>query len=757
MSSELLGSKIVVTEEQPRIRQIQGVPTGVFGMVGITEMGPVGERIRSTSFDEWLETFGSAIADGDAYHAVLGFFQNGGQVLDFVRTVHYTNPDTPSTKTSLKADHTIQTTGGGVTQGTVLGTVAEPFDLVTGDTLDIETDAGGPTTATITATAASLECASAETYALADGQTLIVGIDGGTPVTVIFNTAEFVDIANATAEEVAAVINAELPGMSATVTSGGTKVTITSDTEGTDSEVHVTGGTANTALGFSTSAASGGGNVADIDAVTVAEIKTIVELAVSGVTVTDESGYVRITRDVAGAAAWVRVNATSTADDELGLDNAQHYGSSGAAVDTLKIEAKWDGTYAHDFTIVIARATSREAEKFNLKVLDNGIVVEVWPNLTMDSASADYVETRMNNADTGSKYVQAVDLAASGTATERRPSGGDVAPNYTETTHGPLTGGDDGLTSLADTDFIGSSAGPTGFYVLNSSLDLAIIACPDRPTSAVENFLVSYAEDVRDGQCFVVLDSPAGEDRDGIVTYVETTASLLNLTEFAAMYWPQVKVLNPNTTVFGNDESIVVPPSGHIAGVYVRTDASKPGGVHKPPAGVIRGILKGVVGFEDESVMEPETRDIVFPKMINPLTTEPGLPLYIDGSRCLNPSGNFPHVAERRGVIYIEQSIKRGLHFARHDDNTPTLRRQVDRTINAFLLLQYNQEAFRGTSPATSFFVDVGDALNPPSEQFAKKLNARVGLATKKPAEFIVLRFSQDTRDYEEELAAAGL
>ena len=38
---------------------------------------------------------------------------------------------------------------------------------------------------------------------------------------------------------------------------------------------------------------------------------------------------------------------------------------------------------------------------------------------------------------------------------------------------------------------------------------------------------------------------------------------------------------------------------------------------------------------------------------------------------------------------------------------------------------------------------------------FAGKLIARVGLATNKPAEFIILRISQDTRALEAELAAA--
>jgi hypothetical protein len=68
----------------------------------------------------------------------------------------------------------------------------------------------------------------------------------------------------------------------------------------------------------------------------------------------------------------------------------------------------------------------------------------------------------------------------------------------------------------------------------------------------------------------------------------------------------------------------------------------------------------GVLGFETDEVLEERKRDLVYPKRINPLTTGPGLPRYIDGSRTLKGDGNFPYVAERRGVIFIERSLKQG-------------------------------------------------------------------------------------------------
>src|SRR5690606_19098163 len=67
--------------------------------------------------------------------------------------------------------------------------------------------------------------------------------------------------------------------------------------------------------------------------------------------------------------------------------------------------------------------------------------------------------------------------------------------------------------------------------------------------------------------------------------YVTATAALLNLSEFAAIYWPRVKVLNPAKSVFGAADQIVVAPSGIIAGVYARTDGATPGAWLRPAGG----------------------------------------------------------------------------------------------------------------------------------------------------------------------------
>ena len=255
MSSELLASKVVIQEEAPQIRSVPALPTAVLGVVGTTERGPIGAATFCTSFAEFYRKFGGDYANADVIHQVRGFFQNGGQFLWVTRTVHYSDPAVPSSKTSVQAEATIQTAASGPTNGTVLGTVAGPWDLdasLSAWDLKISIDGAGPTTAAFTATAAARESV-AEPYAMSDGQTLTVSVDGESPdQTVTFLASEFANIANASAQEVANVINAKLLHAGATLTGGGTKVTITSDRKGSGSGMNITGGTANGALGFTT-------------------------------------------------------------------------------------------------------------------------------------------------------------------------------------------------------------------------------------------------------------------------------------------------------------------------------------------------------------------------------------------------------------------------------------------------------------------------------------------------------------------------
>ena len=730
MSNQLLASKITTEEENPAIRQIPTVDTLVMAFVGVAEKGPINEATLVQSFTEFVKIFGSYLAASDLAACVEGFFENGGTGAYIVRVVHYTDITDAATFTSAAATKMLVTDALIATSGAVTSGNTQNYDLEPGQTLVVSVDGGGNQIKTFTATAANRSSANAP-FNMADGETLTLSIDGGGVQTITFLASAVVDIDAVTAIEAATIINAGLVGASASVV--GSAVKITSDRRGSGSGVNITGGAANTSLIYTTGNTAGTGNVSNINAVTAAEVVSM--LTLTGATPAVSSGAVNITSSTTGTGSSVQVVSSSTAT-AIGFDNAVHAGIASGTENTLKVDGKYDGTYANSYRIKISAATSGDASEFNLDILDStGLVLESWANLTMDATGARYAESLINDPDNGSSRILVTDQDGAGSVTNRRP---------VNVTTSAMTGGADGLTSLADSDYSGSAASATGLRALDIVDDLTLLAVPGVATSAVHNAMITYCESTRGGQVFGILDPPAGLTAAQMITYVASTSAILGLTEYAAIYWPQIQVLNPSTSVFGSSAAITLPPSGHVAGMFSRNDSAKDGGVWTTPAGTEEGKLFGVLGFETDAVLKEEVRDLVFPKRINPITTMKGFPRYVDGARTLKGDGNFPTVAQRRGVSFVERSVKLGLQFARHKNNTADLRAQLFRTVFAFLKGQADLGAFASKDPAKAFFVDFGDALNPATSP--NVVTGRIGLATVQPAEFIKLKFSQDTR-----------
>lgn len=756
-SNLLLASKVVIVEEPPSIRNIPGVATAIAAFAGITERGPVRVPQFITSFDEYVDTFGGYVTGSNLPHAILGAFQNGATAIWVSRVTHYTDINDGNTSTAVAGAQNLPDRGGAAVAA-ILDSNEGPFQLEPGQQLDVNIDGAGTDSLVFAATPAEITSGNSEPFALVNGDTFVYQTNEspesatlGPQRTIEFLTADFSSIGAATAQEIVNVINRDGIGIAAEVS--GTDVLIRSDARGAQASINVlasstsiSAGKLNIASGTVTS--SGPNNVNLIDAVTATEIAALLTaLPLSAgtattftSTTTDDS--LRLTGVTTGVGGTVVIEATTTA---LGIFSGAlpitQTGSAAGVTDTLTITALDPGEFIEGYEVVIEAATNGDSDRFNLRVTKGGVTQESWPNLSLDDTDDRYVEDFIN---ANSGLIVVTDLFSAAVSPNNLPALG---------TYSSWAGQDDGLTGLVDADFTGSEAGQTGFYAFDLVDNMSLLCCPDRPTAAVHNAMVQYVEVHRTGSAFAILDPPAGLDEQGIRTYLRSTASLANASEFAALYWPRIEILNPSTAVFGNATRLVVPPSGHVMGDYARTDASRPGGVYENPAGVQVGRLFGVLGFETDDTLDERKRDVVYPERINPITTIDGSPRHIDGSRTLKGDGNFPSVAERRGVIFIEQSIKRGLLFAKHRNNDRRLRMSVKRTIEAFLLTQFNNGAFRGETPAESFYVDVSDALNPIEEVFAGRLNVRIGLATQKPAEFIIVRVTQDTRELETRLA----
>lgn len=751
MSNALLSPKIAIIEEEPTIAPIQGQPISDTGMVGVTERGPYGSTLVQ-SFEEYERIFGSDTVNGDVCAAARGFYDQGGVNLWISRICHYTDITNASSKTSAAADIELLTAVLSVSAGAETGSNFAPFALHNGDHLNVAIDGAGAIACTFNGTAAS-STSGAGPYALANGNTLTLSIDGGPVQTITFTSAEFVSIGAATAAEVAAAINGQLTGASALVTSN--TVNISSDTLGTSSHVDVTGGTGNGVLGFTTGTQNGTGNVGTLAGVTATEAVTVINAALGAVRASNVGGAIKLQSGTTGGSSSVQVTNASTASAvaEFGFNNAVQTGAAGGAVDTLLVEGKTDGAFGNDVQAQVANATNGQAGYFNLIVYQLGAVAETWPNVTMDPTSTNYVVSVVNDVDDGSNLIAVTDLSADVGVIDARPANGMFS----------LSGGSDGVASLADTDFNGDPTGMTGIRAFDQTPSLAILTCPGRATPSVHNAMITYCEATRFGDCFAILDSPAGYSAQDMTTYVQSTALLYESSEFGAIYWPRVNVTNPNATLYGSASQVTVAPSGLIAGVYARNDASKPGGVYEAPAGMGKnpggvgwGQFNNVLGLETDEVKDENKRDLIYPLLINPIVGLDGLPIHIDGSRTLSDQGNFPTIGERRGVIFIERSLKQALVVAKHRKIKTSTLSALQRQTIAFLTTQMNNDAFASDDATTAFNVNFGPGLNTVATMQARQILGRVGLATAKPAEFIILRVGQDTRALEAQLNAAA-
>lgn len=757
MSNQLLASKIAIIEEPPTTASIAGTTTSDCAALLLTERGPIaGSPTLVQSFGQFKNIFGGFTANTNGAIAAQRFFKNGGVNFWVSRTTHFSDPTNAASTTADAGQVTLNTASLSALPAQVTASIAGPYALTSGQTLITQLNGSGSVTTTFTGVAGTVTSSNTAPFTLSDGETLNLQIDGGSTVFVTFNTASFANIAAATVTEVNAVINAAFSSAGvdalATVSTGAVK--ITSDTLGTGSQVIVvSGGTALTALGFTAATHNGTGNVASIAAVTASEVQTAVVAASSA----------SVTGAVVGGAPQISTVATGgsttyaftggTARTIIGFATTVATGVNSGAHGTLVVAGKTKGAYANNVTVKVSAPTNGITGFFNLVVFQSGVVVEPWANLALSPTDPRYAPTILNDAKSGSNYIAVTDQLSAVGFPSNVPTNGTFA----------LAGGNDGLAGIADADFVGSQAGLTGFYAFDKNQGLRILICPGMATPAIHNGMLTYCGGFRFGSMFAVLDPPVGYASTDIVEYVSSTALLQNASEFGAIYWPRDQIANPDTTVFGNAASIVAAPSAGIAGRYGANDASIPGGIYEAPAGMETaptgvgwGQLVDSVGLETEEVKDENVRDYIYPFLINPIVGLDGFPIHLDGCKTLSAIGNWPTIGQRRGVIYIEQSLENGLVPYKHRKIKSRTLASINRAIKTFLTIQTNNGAFASDDPKKAFNVDSGAGINTPADAQALTMNARVGLATAYPGEFIVLRVGQDNSLLQTQIAQSA-
>jgi hypothetical protein len=306
----------------------------------------------------------------------------------------------------------------------------------------------------------------------------------------------------------------------------------------------------------------------------------------------------------------------------------------------------------------------------------------------------------------------------------------------TRPTRYALRGGDDQLSSVDDDTYIGQdNPDPekrTGLYTLRNVEEISIVGAPGRTSPKMQNELIAHCELLR--YRFAVLDA-APPPNDSMAN-VQAQRQQFD-TKYAALYHPWLVIPDPYPASSGTAPDYPIPPSGHMLGIYARTDIER--GVHKAPA---NEVVRGVIGLQ--RLLNKEQHDILNPYPVNINVIRDFRPnnrgIRVYGGRVITSDSDWKYVNVRRLLIFIEASIDRGLQWVVFEPNAEPLWARVRRAITNFLTLVWRNGALEGTKVEEAFFVKCDRTTMTQTDIDQGRLICLVGVAPVKPAEFVIVR-----------------
>ena len=375
---------------------------------------------------------------------------------------------------------------------------------------------------------------------------------------------------------------------------------------------------------------------------------------------------------------------------------------------SFRVVAKTPGP--SDLTVTI---TAGEDDTFSVTVGS-----ETKAGLTMKKGEPNFI---------GDAKFAAVDIADVGSATAL-PAAGSVE----------LTGG--AVSALTVDDFVGNVAERTGLAGLEAIDEVRIVVAPDvmadydgseaakERVKSIQTAMVAHCEALK--YRFAILDTPPGLNAQ----QAQEWRHYLNFdTSFAALYYPWIRVADLSG---GGSTSKLMPSSGHMAGIYNRTDTER--GVHKAPA---NEVVRGAIDLELR--LSKGEQDTLNPIGVNCIRTFPGRGIRVWGGRTLSSDGSWRYINVRRLFIMAEASMDVGLQWVVFEPNDRMLWARVRRDVTSFLRTVWLSGALFGSTPDEAFYVKCDDELNPPEIRDLGQLIIEVGMAPVKPAEFVIFRISQ--------------
>ena len=278
---------------------------------------------------------------------------------------------------------------------------------------------------------------------------------------------------------------------------------------------------------------------------------------------------------------------------------------------------------------------------------------------------------------------------------------------------------------------------------LESIDEVAIVAAPLPPDvsadalNAAQAALVAHCEKMEDR--VAILDSGRDVAEDNLVVTADANGiwrPAANPKGYGAFYFPWILVADPLGQA---GDRVAVPPSGHLAGIYARSDAER--GVHKAPANeVILGALD--VRYPVSKILQGSLN----PLGVNCIRSFNGT-IKVYGARTLasDPAGDpeWTYVSVRRLVNFLRESIEEGTQWVVFEPNAADLWSKIRRNVSAFLNSEWAAGALVGATPEQAFYVVCDETTNPSDVRDLGQVVTEIGVALVRPAEFVIFRISQ--------------
>ncbi len=279
----------------------------------------------------------------------------------------------------------------------------------------------------------------------------------------------------------------------------------------------------------------------------------------------------------------------------------------------------------------------------------------------------------------------------------------------------PLTALRAGLAALQDTDAVDLVCAP----------DIMAPACLAGPLD-VDAVTALQAEVLADCERtagrFAILDAVLTAD----TSTVEGQRTKLNSPD-GALYHPWLWAPGQDGT------PVYLPPCGHVAGVYSRSDQQA--GVHKAPANEpVDGVLDLRANLADDEIGR------LYAEGVNCLRAVPGRGIRVWGARTLSGDPDWQSVGARRVFLTMGRWLERFLTELTYQPNDVRLWVRIMREVTAYLDGLFQRGALKGRVPEEAFFVKCDSETNPPEVADAGMVVTLVGVALAAPAEFIVVR-----------------